>query len=709
MNTGFIKLLHKKTSSIFNIKLNMKNNLVFFILILTTLHLHAEDGHSLWLRSQSTGLVNVVCAKSSPTLTIAKEELKQGWRGKNGAKLLLTLKTNKAIKGDGFKLSENEVQANTELGILYGVYELLRRQQTGQTIQNEISNPSYERRVLNHWDNLDGSVERGYAGKSMFWHDIEKGYAVTDKDRALWKEYARANASIGINGAVLNNVNSSKLMLTTECLQKVKAISEVLRPYGIKTYLSVKFSSPTLIGGLKTSDPLNPEVIKWWKDKAKEIYKIIPDFGGFLIKANSEGEPGPQDYGRNHADGANMLADAVKPYGGIIMWRAFVYEANSKDRAAQAYKEFMPLDGKFRDNVIIQVKNGPVDFQPREPFNPLFGALKKTSVMPELQITQEYLGHSVQLVYLATMWEELFKSETHQEGKGSTVARTTDGSIFPQKYTAIAGVANIGLDTNWCGHHFAQSNWYAFGRMAWNNQITSEKIADEWLKLTFSPKEEKDIAISDWQKNFLIPVKQLMLDSREATVNYSMPLGLHHIFAGLNNTHYGPGPWFAPKGIRTDWTAAYYHKADAFGIGFDRTEKGSNAVSQYQEPLSSQFKDPATCPEIYLLWFHHLPWDYKMKSGNILWDELCYTYEKGLNQVRQFQKTWDKVQPYVDEQRFSEVQSKLRQQSRDAQVWKDGCLLYFQQFSKRPIPFDIERPVYDLDYLMKTDLTEILK
>lgn len=687
----------------------MKNNIIFLILILTTFHLHAEDGHHLWLRSKSTGLVNIVCAKNSPTFNIAKEELKQGWRGKNGAKFVLTLKTNKAIQGDGFKLSENEVQANTELGILYGVYELLRRQQTGQTIQNEISNPSYERRVLNHWDNLDGSVERGYAGKSIFWHDIEKGYAVTDKDKILWKEYARANASIGINGTVLNNVNSSKLMLTPECLQKVKAISEVLRPYGIKTYLSVKFSSPTLIGGLKTSDPLNPEVIKWWKDKAKEIYKTIPDFGGFLIKANSEGEPGPQDFGRSHADGANMLADAVKSFGGIIMWRAFVYEINSKDRASQAYNEFMPLDGQFRNNVIIQVKNGPVDFQPREPFNPLFGALKKTSVMPELQITQEYLGHSTQLVYLASMWEEFLKSETYQGGIGSIVARTTDGSIFPQKYTAIAGVANIGLDANWCGHHFAQSNWYAFGRMAWNNQITSEKIAEEWLKLTFSPNEEKKITVSDWQKNFLEPVKQLMLESHEAAVNYSMPLGLHHIFAGLNNTHYGPGPWFGPKGIRTDWTAAYYHKADSLGIGFDRTTKGSGAVSQYHEPLISQFENPATCPETYLLWFHHLPWDHKMKSGNILWDELCYTYEKGLNEVRQFQKTWDKVQPYVDEQRFSEVQSKLRRQSRDAQVWKDGCLLYFQQFSKRPIPFDIERPVYDLNYLLKTDLTEMLK
>lgn len=687
----------------------MKKTVVFLILIFTTLNLHAEDGHLLWLRAKATGKVNVVSASKSSTVTIAKQELEKSWQGKNGAKFLLTIKKQKAIKGDGFKLSENEIQANTELGILYGVYELLRRQQTGQTIQNEICNPSYERRVLNHWDNLDGSVERGYAGKSIFWHDMEKGFAVTDADKQLWKEYARANASIGINGSVLNNVNSSKLMLTTECLQKVKAISEVLRPYGIKTYLSVKFSSPTLIGGLKTSDPLNPEVIKWWKDKAKEIYKMIPDFGGFLIKANSEGEPGPQDFGRTHADGANMLADVVKTYGGIIMWRAFVYEINSKDRAAQAYNEFMPLDGQFRNNVIIQVKNGPVDFQPREPFNPLFGAMKKTSVMPELQITQEYLGHSEQLVYLANMWEEFLKSDTRQEGVGSTVARTTDGSIFPQKYTAIAGVANIGLDANWCGHHFAQSNWYAFGRMAWNNQITSEKMAEEWLKLTFSPIEEKDITTSNWQTNFLVPVKQLMLASHETAVNYSMPLGLHHIFAGLNNTHYGPGPWFGPKGIRTDWTAAYYHKADAFGIGFDRTAKGSGAVNQYHEPLKSQFANIETCPEVYLLWFHHVSWDYKMKSGRILWDELCYTYDKGVKEVRQFQKTWDKVQPYVDEQRFLEVQSKLRRQSRDAQIWKDGCLLYFQQFSKKAIPFDIERPVYDLDYLMKTDLTNVLK
>lgn len=684
-------------------------SLFFFFLFLT--NTQAEDGHKLWLRNNASSIVNITCKQSSPTLSIAIQELKHGWLGKEGSTVELIIKKDKTIKGDGFKLSENKVLANTELGILYGVYELLRLQQLKQAPLNEANNPSYDHRILNHWDNLDGSVERGYAGLSIFWHDEEKGYAVTEKEINLWKEYARANASIGINGAVLNNVNASKLMLTTECLKKVKAIADALRPYGIKTYLSVKFSSPSLIGGLSTSDPLNKDVIQWWNKKVKEIYTLIPDFGGFLIKANSEGQPGPQDYGRNHADGANMLADACKPYGGIIMWRAFVYDANSKDRAGQAYKEFMPLDGQFRDNVIIQVKNGPIDFQPREPFTPLFGAMKKTEVMPELQITQEYLGHSKQLAFLATMWEEFLKSDTYQEGVGSTVARTTDGSIFAQKYTAIAGVANIGLDANWCGHTFAQANWYAFGRLAWNNQLISSKIADEWLKLTFSPTEKKPASFSssEWESNFLAPVTNLMLESREAVVNYSMPLGLHHLFAGLNNSHYGPGPWYSPQGIRIDWTPQYYHKADTFGIGFDRTNNGSGAVNQYHEPLSAQFGNSATCPEMYILWFHHLPWNFKMKSGKILWDELCYTYAKGVNQVRQFQTTWDKVQPYVDTQRFVEVQSKLRQQCRDAQVWKDGCLLYFQQFSRRPIPFDIERPVYDLDFLLKVDPADLYK
>jgi alpha-glucuronidase len=487
-------------------------------------------------------------------------------------------------------------------------------------------------------------------------------------------------------------------MLSIETLKRVQVIADLLRPYGVKTYLSVKFSSPTLVGGLKTSDPLNPEVIKWWKEKVKEIYTLIPDFGGFLVKASSEGQPGPQDYGRTHADGANMLGDALKPYNGIVMWRAFVYSTSNEDRAKQAYNEFMPLDGQFRDNVIIQVKNGPIDFMPREPFSPLFGAMKKTSLMPEVQITQEYLGHSIHLVFLSTMWEEFLKSDTYQEGKGSTVARCTDGSIFPQKHTAIAGVANIGLDTNWCGHQFAQANWYTFGRLAWNNQLASEKIADEWIKLTFSPIASS----SEWTEHFLVPVKKMMLDSREAAVNYMMPLGLHHIMSA--NEHYGPGPWWAPKRMRKDWTPPYYHNADSIGIGFDRTNKGSDAVSQYHEPLSSQFNAVNTCPDTYILWFHHLSWDFKMKNGRTLWDELCYSYDKGLNQVRQFQKVWDQAQPYVDKERFSAVQSKLRSQSRNAQLWKDACLLYFQQFSRKPIPYDVERPVNDLKDLIKSDM-----
>jgi alpha-glucuronidase len=665
----------------------------------------AEDGHQLWLRGQSAHQVKVICSGNSATLNIARQELERGWQGKAGASVVLKIKSDKSLKEDGYRLTTEGVEASTELGILYGVYELLRCQRTGQPGRNEVSNPSYERRLLNHWDNLDGTIERGYAGLSIFWRNEKDYLTVTEQDKILWQEYARANASIGINGAVLNNVNSSPQMLAGKTLKKAKAIADVLRPYGMKTYLSVNFSSPMKLDGLKTSDPFDTEVIKWWENKIKEIYTLIPDFGGFLVKANSEGQPGPQDYGRTHADGANMMADALKPYGGIVMWRAFVYKPQEKDRARQAYAEFMPLDGQFRENVIIQVKNGPVDFQPREPFSPLFGAMKKTSVMPELQITQEYLGHSIQLVYLSPMWEECLQSDTYQEGAGSTVARSTDGSIYPQKYTAIAGVANIGLDTNWSGHPFAQANWYAFGRLAWNNQLTSERIADEWIRLTFTPLVKNQPAISntsDWQDSFLAPVKRMMLQSREAAVNYMMPLGLHHIFAA--NHHYGPGPWYAPKNVRADWTPPYYHQADTNGIGFDRTRNGSNAVSQYHEPLSSQFDKLETCPEIYLLWFHHLPWDYKMKNGRILWDELCYHYDKGLQQVREFQKIWDKAEPYVDEQRFRKVQSKLRRQCRDAQIWKDACLLYFQQFSRRPIPYDIERPVYDLEYLENLDL-----
>lgn len=670
---------------------------LFFIAVFALTVLKAEDGHQLWLRNKKALPVTVLCAKKSSTLDIAKKELQWGWQGKAGASITLSIVKDKNISGSGYRISETMVQATSDVGILYGVYELLRRQQTGQAVKEEISNPSYSERVLDHWDNPDGSIERGYAGNSIFWRK-DNSFTVTDADKNLWQEYARANASVGINGAVLNNVNASPLILTPDYLARTKAIAEVLRPYGIKVYLSVKFSSPALVGKLPTSDPLDIAVIAWWKEKVKEIYTLIPDFGGFLVKASSEGQPGPQDFGRTHADGANMLADALKPYKGIVMWRAFVYSPNDKDRAKQAYNEFMPLDGQFRDNVIIQVKNGPVDFQPREPFSPLFGAMKKTAVMPEFQITQEYLGHSIHLVFLAPMWEECLQSDTYQFGPGSTVARCTDGSAKPQKYSAIAGVANIGLDTNWCGHDFAQANWYAFGRMAWNNKITSGQIADEWVKLTFS--DDKNTA--EWSSNFLEPVKTMMLNSREAAVNYMTPLGLHHIMSA--NGHYGPGPWWAPARMRADWTPPYYHKADSTGIGFNRSKTGSDAVEQYNAPLAAQLNDPNTCPDNLLLWFHHLPWDFKMKSGRTLWDELCIHYDKGVQQVREFQKIWDKAGQYTDTLRFTAIQRKLRLQALNAQLWKDACLQYFQQFSKMPIPYELERPFYNLDDIIKNDM-----
>lgn len=660
----------------------------------------AVNGSELWLAKQSTKRVTVHGSLKTPMLKLAGNELQNGWQGKDGASFQLIIKKDKSLKADGFRLDSTKIQSNSERGILYGVFELLRRQQIGLPISSMVSNPSYEFRVLNHWDNPDGSVERGYAGRSIFWRGDGSQLQVTEADRALWRNYARANASIGINGAVLNNVNADPMALSAEFLQRTCDIAKELRPYGLKVYLSINFSSPAALGKLKTSDPLNPEVIRWWNSKVKEVYQLIPDFGGFLVKANSEGLPGPQDFGRTHADGANMLADALKPFGGIVMWRAFVYSPSDKDRAKQAYNEFMPLDGMFRDNVIIQVKNGPIDFQPREPFSPLFGALKKTMVMPELQITQEYLGHSLQLVYLAPMWEECLQSDTYQEGKGSTVAKCTDGSLFNPKHTAIAGVANIGLDTDWCGNTFAQSNWYAFGRLAWDNKLSSEQIAMEWLKQTFSPVQAT--SKQAWKESFLTPVCEMMLQSRETTVNYSMPLGLHHIFAG--NHHYGPGPWYAPRGLRKDWTPPYYHQADSLGLGFDRTSKGSNAVGQYHEPLSAMYEKVESCPENLLLWFHHVPWTYRMKSGRILWDELCLKYDEGVNSVRGFQKTWDRVQPYVDKDRFLDVQRLLRRHTRDAQLWKDGCIQYFQQFNNLPIPMEVERPIYDLDVLTKMEM-----
>ncbi|MCS3529306.1 alpha-glucuronidase [Chryseobacterium sp. JUb7] len=670
---------------------NLRTYLLIFLLF--PLILFAEDGSKLWLRfpdsQNGISAAKIISKGKNLTLDIAKKELTTYWQGQ-----IVELRTEKSLHylKDGYRIYSTPekivISAGKQTGLLYGVYHILRLQQTKSDIShlNITEKPSYDVRILNHWDNLDGSVERGYAGKSLWkWDDLP------NKLSPRYEEYARANASIGINSVVFNNVNASPNMLRTDYLQKVKVLADIFRPYGIRVYLSVNFSSPKVLGGLENSDPLNKEVHKWWKDKAAEIYKLIPDFGGFLVKANSEGQPGPQDYGRTHADGANMMADVLKPFGGIVMWRAFVYSPSKEDRAKQAYLEFLPLDGKFRDNVIVQIKNGPIDFQPREPFNPLFGALKKTSEMAEFQITQEYLGFSNHLVFLAPLFKETLESDTYADGKGSTVAKITDGSLRNTKITAIAGVANIGEDTNWTGNIFAQANWYAFGRLAWNHELSSEKIADEWIKMTFTNQQE-----------FVNPVKDMMLSSRETTVDYMMPLGLHHIFAF--DHHYGPEPWGDIPGGRPDWMPVYYHKADENGLGFDRTETGSNAVSQYFPPLNAIFGNIETCPENLLLWFHHVPWTYKMKDGKTLWEEISFKYDSGVKNVRAYQKTWDKMEPYVDAERFRQIQSKLKVQSKDAVWWKDACLLYFQTFSKMPIPYEIERPVHELDDLKKIKL-----
>ena len=653
--------------------------------------LFAEDGSQLWLRYQSEThfKAKVTSKEKSPAITIAIRELENSWQGQpiefSLDKRQKHLKDGYQIKGDKDKIT---IIAQKDVGLLYGAYHLLRLQLTeaDRTNMNIEEVPAYDVRILNHWDNLNRTVERGYAGYSIWkWNELPNTLS------PRYEAYARANASIGINATVLNNVNATPEILTDAYLEKVKALADIFRSYGMKVYLAVNFSSPKELGGLSDSDPLNPAVSKWWNSKVKEIYSLIPDFGGFLVKANSEGLPGPQDYGRTHADGANMLADALKPYGGIVMWRAFVYNPSDEDRAKQAYLEFVPLDAQFRDNVIIQIKNGPVDFQPREPFSPLFGALRKTPEMVEFQITQEYLGFSNHLVYLSPLFKETLDSDTYSDGEGSTIAKITDGTLRPNKVTAISAVANIGEDTNWCGHHFAQANWYAFGRLAWNHQLTSEQIADEWIRMTFSN-----------NKDFVDPVKDMMLTSRETAVDYMMPLGLHHIFAF--DHHYGPEPWGDVPGARPDWMPWYYHNADSTGLGFDRTMNGSNAVSQYFPPLNNIYNDIKLCPENLLLWFHHVPWGYKMKDGKTVWDELCYKYDSGVQQVRAYQKLWDKMEPFVDQQRFREVQSKLRIQARDAVWWKDACLLYFQTFSKRPIPYYIERPVHELEYLKKIKL-----
>lgn len=645
---------------------------LFYIAIVFVTQMAAEDGSHLWLRLPVNAHAEISAPRQSPTLNIAVEELQQAWKG---APVRLVIQKDKQLQAEGFRIRHEDnkitLTSPTETGLLYAAYHLLRMQETGQNVveAQTTENPAYNLRILNHWDNMDRTVERGYAGQSLWnWEELPN----TLSDR--YKEYARANASIGINGTVLNNVNASPKILSAEYLQKVKALADIFRPYGLRVYLSVNFASPMALDSLSTADPLDKEVIRWWKNKVKEIYRIIPDFGGFLVKANSEGQPGPCDFGRTHAEGANMLADALKPYKGIIMWRAFVYSPSDADRAKQAYLEFEPLDGQFRNNVIVQVKNGPIDFQPREPYSPLFGAMQHTPLMAEFQVTQEYLGHSNHLAYLAPMWKEFFEF------------------VAPASLKAVAGVANIGTDANWCGHTFAQANWYAFGRLAWQPSLSSGNIADEWLKQTFGS-QPSDISAQ---------LKKMMLDSHEAVVNYMMPLGLHHIFAWGH--HYGPEPWCSIPGARPDWLPSYYHRADKQGIGFDRSSKGSNAVAQYPETLAKQYDNIDTCPEEYLLWFHHVPWSHRMKSGRSLWDELCHHYDNGVRQVRDFQKIWDAAEKYIDAERFHEVQSKLKIQARDAVWWKDACLLYFQEFSGMPIPYEIERPIHELKDLQKVHL-----
>ena len=568
------------------------------------------------------------------------------------------------------KEGERYIDAGSEAGLRYGVYALQRAEVLGQAGPgiDLAGKPYYDIRVLNHWDNLDDTVERGYAGLSM-WE-----WTAPEIPEERIRRYGELCASIGLNGSVLNNVNANPLILDAEHIARVAKMADILREYGIKTYLSIKWTSPMTLSGLKGGDPLDPKVRQWWKDKAKEIYAAIPDFGGFLVKANSEGQAGPQDYGRTHADGANMLAEALQPYGGIVMWRAFVYSPTSPDRANQAVEEFLPLDGQFADNVIVQIKNGPVDFQPREPFSPLFGRLKETKMMMEFQITQEYLGFSNHLAYHGTTWEECLQADTYRQGPGSPVYKAV---------SAIAGVANTGQDPDFCGYVFAQANWYAFGRLAWDPTLSAGQIAEEWVRQTFLKPE--GMSPKAFEKKFVMPVKGILMASREAVVDYEMPLGLHHLFGG---THYGPAPW--ERLGRPDWTPAYYHQADSAGIGFDRTRAGSGNVDQYNEPLASAFNDLETCPENLLLWFHHLPWDYRLASGRTLWDEICLHYDRGIRTVDGFRATWQGLKPYVSPALWEETDRKLTIQASDARWWRDACVGYFQTFSGRPLPADAE-------------------
>jgi len=704
----------------------MKKITLLLIYSLYVFAAKAETGYDLWLRykpvenkillqSYRKSITTIITNGSSATMKIANDELMNGLSGLLQIKINNSTTVNRdgsVIAGtpgsstlisqagiDGLLQKTGEegyiivtkiingkkcilISGNSDKAVLYGSFHFLRLLQTEQSVQhlNILSVPRIQHRMLNHWDNLNRTVERGYAGFSIWnWHTLP-GYI-----DQRYIDYARANASIGINGTVLTNVNADATVLTKPYLEKVKALADVFRPYGIKVYLTARFSAPMELGRLKTADPLNAEVQNWWKEKVKEIYSYIPDFGGFLVKANSEGQPGPQDYQRTHADGANMLADAVAPFKGIVIWRAFVYSnENPVDRHKQAYDDFVPLDGKFRTNVMVQVKNGAIDFMPREPFHPLFGAMPKTPLMMEFQVTQEYLGQGTNLVFLAPLFKETLESDTYYKGKGSTVAKVIDGSLDDHQLTGMAGVANIGNDINWCGHPFAQANWYALGRLAWDHDLSSRQIADEWLRMSFTNNPA-----------FLQSAAKIMLESRDIVVQYSNPIGLHHIMS--TGHHYGPAPWVSNLN-RPEWNPVYYHKADSIGIGFNRTGTGSNALAQYKPEARKQWENMNTCEEKNLLWFHHVPWNFSMKSGRNLWDELCYQYYTGAERVKQMQTDWNALKPLVDKQRFEQVRQLLNIQHQEAIWWRNACLLYFQTFSKMPIPAQYEKPDKALEY-----------
>ncbi|MCX7636564.1 MAG: alpha-glucuronidase [Cyclobacteriaceae bacterium] len=708
----------------------MIRTLLFFLILCSIIRSKAEDGYRLWLRYEritnvsllknyTRQLTSVHIGKLSPTIQVAVEELQLAIKSmlvkelaltaqvQSGTLLLGTPASTPVIRAmniseklrntgpEGYLIMSTAwngkkvivITANTDKGVLYGVFHFIRLIQTQQDISdlNISSAPKIKLRLLNHWDNLDRTVERGYAGFSIWdWHKLP------DFIDPRYKDYARANASIGINGTVLTNVNANAWVLTPQYLEKVAALANVFRPYGIRVYLTARFSAPTEIGGLPTADPLNPDVQQWWNKKVREIYNLIPDFGGFLVKANSEGQPGPQNFGRTHAEGANMLARALAPFNGVVMWRAFVYDDKiPDDRAKQAFNEFKPLDGAFLPNVLVQVKNGPIDFQPREPFHPLFGAMPATPLMMEFQITQEYTGFSTHLVYLANQFKECLSSDTYARGEGSTVARVIDGSLHNYPITGMAGVANIGTDRNWTGHHFGQANWYAFGRLAWNHELTAMSVAEEWIRMTFTN-----------ELHVVNTIKKLMDSSWETTVNYMTPLGLHHIMGW--NHHYGPAPWIQDK-HRADWTSVYYHRADEKGLGFDRTPSGSNAVSQYTQRVSEKFGSRLNCPEKFLLWFHHVGWTEQLSSGKTLWEELCLAYYRGAAEVKQMLETWSTLQGKIDDDRYEHVRTMLSIQHKEAIWWRNACVLYFQTFSKMEIPAHLEKPDKPLSYYMQLE------